>query len=310
MNLSAFDLNLLRVLDALLGEQSTLKAAARIGLSQPAVSAALGRLRHAFNDPRFVCEGQRIVPTPFAKARELPLRTTLDRIEALLRGPSRFDPAGADLAFKIAGTEFYAEMLMPALAMKVRAIAPAVRLQLIELRPDDYVRTLESHGVDAALAPKAEFAPWEDWASAFRSRFVVAAKRSHARLKRAKVKPGAEIPLDLYCDLDHVVFSTEGNLTATGDAALAKLGRQRRVAMTTPVFSGVAVACAETEFVGLLPEAYARKVAPRYGLSLYQAPMSLGVALICLIWHKRNANNPAHAWLREIILEVLGALSA
>ena len=111
MNMSAFDLNLLRVLDAMLREGSTVKAGARIGLSQPAVSSALGRLRQALGDELFVRQGKGMEPTDYARSLAIPLREMLDAMEALLWGAGEFDPGKAAQSFKLSGSDFFAEML-------------------------------------------------------------------------------------------------------------------------------------------------------------------------------------------------------
>ncbi len=309
MNLSSFDLNLLRVLDALLHEQSTVKAGERIGLSQPAVSSALGRLRHALNDPLFVREGQRLVPTEYARRLEFPLRHILEDVEALLAGPESFDPANAEQSFKISGSDFFAEMLMPSLANALSRLAPKIQVQLVDLVPDNYVGTLERHGIDLAFVPKIDFPTWTDNAPAFRSRFVMIARSGHPRLARAEVREGEIVPIDLFCDLGHVVFSPEGKLKAMGDAALARIGRERRVVMTMPVFGGVTNAVAGSDLVALLPEQLARKVAPRLGLAIYTPPMPINPVQICMIWHRRNTNHPTHRWLRDLVLELLAPLN-
>jgi DNA-binding transcriptional LysR family regulator len=309
MNLSGFDLNLLRVLDALLREQSTVKAGERIGLSQPAVSAGLGRLRNLLGDPLFVRQGQHIVPTQYARDLELPLRRILDELSALLAGPGSFNPAEAEQSFKIAGSDFFAEMLMPALANAISRLAPKILVQLVDLVPDDYVGTLEKHGIDLALVPKVDFPSWIDHLPAFRSKFVTIARVGHPRLERATVRPGDVVPIDLFCDLGHVVFSPEGKLKAMGDAALARMGRERRVAMTMPVFGGVCNAVAGSDLVALVPEQLARKVASRLGLAIYSPPMPINPALICIVWHKRNTTDPTHRWLREMVLKLLSQLS-
>ena len=121
MNLLSFDLNLLRVLDALLHERSTVGAAEKIGLSQPAVSSALGRLRILLDDPLFVRHGQRIVPTDYAKSLEIPLRQTLDTLADLLSRGEGFDPSESARSFKIAGSDYFAEILMPPLARLLSA---------------------------------------------------------------------------------------------------------------------------------------------------------------------------------------------
>ena len=310
MNLSSFDLNLLRILDALLREQSTVKAGERIGLSQPAVSASLGRLRNLLGDPLFVRAGQHIVPTQYARELELPLRRILDELSALLAGPGSFNPAEAEQSFKIAGSDFFAEMLMPALANAISRLAPGILVQLVDLVPDDYVGTLEKHGIDLALVPKVDFPSWIDHLPAFRSTFVTIARVGHPRLERAKVRPGDVVPIDLFCDLGHVVFSPEGKLKAMGDAALARMGRERRVAMTMPVFGGVCNAVAGSDLVALVPEQLARKVTSRLGLAIYSPPMPIDPALICIVWHKRNTTDPTHRWLREMVLKLLSQLGA
>lgn len=309
MNLSALDLNLLRVLDALLHERSTTKAGRRIGLSQPAVSAALSRLRHALGDPLFVRQGQRLEPTDYARALELPLREVLDRLEELLAGPPVFDPKGTNRTFKISGSDFFAEMLMPRLGDHLAQTAPGVCIQLVDLVPDNYVGTLERYEVDLALIPHADYPHWIEHRPVFVSPFVVVARKGHPGLEQAGLVPGDTIPIDLFCELGHVLFSPEGKLRAMGDAALARVGRTRRVVMTVPVFSGVCAAVAGSDRVALLPRQLAMLMRDRLGLEIYEAPMPIAPALICMIWHRRASNDPAHKWLRDTIADILSPLT-
>ena len=307
MNLRAFDLNLLRVLNALLAEQSTTKAAERIGLSQSAVSAALGRLRGAFDDPLFVRHGQRIVPTDFALSLELPIKAILDDLEKLLLEHFVFDPSNVAQSFKIGASDFFAVMLLPKLADILSRRAPHMQVQLVDLVPDSYAAILERTGVDLALVPKTDFPPWSEHQPLFQSRFVMIARSGHPRLERSGVHPGAVVPMDLFCDLGHVIFSPEGNLKAMGDAALARVGRTRRVIMTMPVFSSICIAVAGSDLVALVPEQLASHMGPQLGLEIYFAPMSMNAANICMLWHKRSTGT-AHRWFRGVVAEVLGAL--
>ena len=308
VNLASFDLNLLRVLDALLREGSTVRAGERLGLSQPAVSAALGRLRAALGDELFFRRGQGLEATQFARSLEGPLRETLDRIETLLSPPEAFDPATADARFTISGSDFFAEMLMPRLAERLSALAPAMRLHLVDLVPDSYVNTLERYEVDLALIPETGLPDWVENQRMFRSSFSVIARRDHPRIARAAVAPGDVIPLDLFCDLGHVLFSPQGNTRAMGDEALARVGRKRRVVMTMPVFSGVYRAVAGSDLIALLPTQLAHHVAPSVGLEVYRPPMPVAAAQIAMIWHRRYAAMPAHVWLRGQIAELLAPL--
>jgi len=93
-----------------------------------------------------------------------------------------------------------------------------------------------------------------------------------------------------------------------GDAALAQIGRARRVVMTMPVFSGVCNTVAGSEMVALVPEQLALRMAPRIGLSIYAAPMPIPEAVMCMLWHKRSTSTPAQQWFRGVVGEVLGAL--
>lgn len=304
-NINTTDLNLLRVLDALLRERATTRAGARLGLSQPAVSAALGRLRATFGDELFFRRGQGLEPTDFALSLQEPLRAALDAIAALLAGPDAFDPADSKARFRLSGSDFFAEMLMPALADRLNREAPGVRVHLVDLVPDNYLDTLEQYDVDLALVPEAPMPAWMQSRPVMRAGFRVVARRGHPRLARAGLRAGATIPLDLFCDLGHVVFSPEGKPAAMGDAALARLGRQRRVVMTLPVFSGVYRAVAASDLVALLPTALARRVAPAAGLELFEAPMPVPPGRIVMVWHRRQAASPAHAWLRDLIAALL-----
>jgi len=305
VNFSTFDLNLLRVLDALLREGSTVGAARHLGMSQSAVSGALGRLRHSLGDSLFVRYGQGLVPTDFAKALEIPVREQLTRLEGILDGPPSFDPASATQTFRLAGSDFFAEILMPRLAYSVRKLAPGLRIQLVDLLPERYYASLERSDADLALIPDAAFPDWLDRRPLFFSSFAAIARKGHPDLLNSGISPGDTLPMDLFCAVGHVVFSPEGKLRTMGDAALAKLGRSRQVFMTLPVFSGVCRAVRESDLISLVPRQFALKVASEMGLDIYELPFPIAPALIVAAWNKRSTANPAHAWLRNLIASTL-----
>jgi len=308
INIRTFDLNLLRVLDALLQDGSTTGAARRLGLSQPAVSAALGRLRVALNDPLFFRQGQRLEATDRARALEEPVRKILDQAGAIVQGPAAFDPSRSADRFRISGSDFFAETLMPPLVDLLERQAPGMRVHLVDLVPDNYLDTLEKYEVDLAMIPDMQMPGWIEAQPLFRSDFVVIARTGHPRLLRANVQPGATIPMDLFCDLGHVLFSPEGNERALGDAALAAVGRERRVVTTMPVFSGVYRAVAGSDLIALLPSRLAQRVARTAGLEVCLPPMTVPRAQLMMIWHRRHGANPAHRWLRARIAQIMAPL--
>lgn len=185
-----------------------------------------------------------------------------------------------------------------------------MRVHLVDLVPDSFVDTLQRYEVDLALVPRLDPPDWVESRKVFDAPFVAVARKGHPRLSRAGLEPGDAIPLDLFCDLGHVVFSPEGNARAMGDAALARVGRERRVVMTMPVFSGVYRAVAGSDLIALLPAQLARQVAPGAGLDLYAAPMPMDAAEIVMIWHRRFSASPAHVWMRDQIADVLAPLDA
>ncbi|PWJ10901.1 DNA-binding transcriptional regulator, LysR family [Jannaschia seohaensis] len=309
-NLSSFDLNLLRVLDALLIEHSTVRAGARLGLSQPAVSGALKRLRLSLGDELFFRSGQKLEATEFALSLKEPLQDILSRVEALIRAQDAFDPATAEHSFRISGSDFFAEMLMPALAEHLTAHAPSLRVHLVDLIPDDRVDTLASHDVDFALLPETPLPDWAEGQPVFSSTFSVIARKAHPRTTELALARGDVMPLDLFCDLGHVLFSTEGNPKGLGDEALARIGRERNVAMTLPVFSGVYRAVAGSDLIALLPSALAHRIAKSANLNVFEPPIRVDPARLVLIWHRRFSDSPPHLWLRSRITELLQPLNA
>lgn len=307
-NLSSFDLNLLRVLDALLIEHSTGRAGARLGLSQPAVSGALKRLRLSLGDELFFRSGQKLEATEFALSLIEPLQDILSRVEALIRSQDAFDHATAEHSFRISGSDFFAEMLMPLLAEYLEVQAPSLRVHLVDLVPDDRVSTLASQDVDFALLPETPLPDWAEGQPVFSSSFSVIARKAHPRT--TELAPGDVMPLDLFCDLGHVLFSTEGNPRGLGDEALARIGRERSVAMTMPVFSGVYRAVAGSDLIALLPSALAHRIAKSANLYVFEPPIPVDPVRLVLIWHRRFSASPPHIWLRSRITELLHPLNA
>lgn len=306
MNFATFDLNLLRVLDALLQEGSTVKAAARLGLSQSAVSGSLSRLRHALGDPLFVRQGNRLAATDYAAGLRSPVRQALEGVEAMLSPPGHFDPHTAQGTFRIAASDFFAELLMPQLGDLLQQKAPGIRAQLIDLVPQDYVASLDRRNADIALIPDMALPDWVSREALFRSPFHVIARRGNPGT--SGLDPGHVMPLDMFCALHHVLFSPEGHTAAMGDAALAQVGRQRRVAMTVPVFSGVCRAVRESDLIALVPAQLAADVAGTFGLQAFQPPMPIEPPLIIGIWHKRSDSTPLAAWMRDQVFGLMRRL--
>lgn len=306
VNFANFDLNLLRVLDAVLQERSTTKAGQRLGLSQSAVSNALSRLRHGIGDELFIRRGNQLVPTDFAASLQDELCGELNRLERLLTVNDTFDPEQAEGTFKISGSDFFAELLMPPLGDLLNKTAPGIRAQLVDLVPYDYINSLERYEADLALIPDTDLPDWISREVLFYSAFVVIARKANPAVTDLPVSE--PMPLEDFCSLSHVLFSPEGKLAAMGDEALARVGKSRNVAMTLPVFSGVCRVVSESDLIALVPGQLAQKVAPNFGLKVFRPPFEINPALIIAIWHKRSEENPMAKWMRQQIFDLMKPL--
>src|SRR5262245_45978602 len=302
MNFATFDLNLLRVFDALMRERSVTRAGALIGLSQPAVSNALNRLRHALNDELFVRRGNDMVATPRAEALAERVRDTLAQVEQALYGDARFDPARAARIFTLMGADFFATLLMPDFAERVARLAPGIALRMLDSASGDVERLLRENAIDVALERPLEMPNWISRQPLFRSPFAVIAARGHKELRKASVEPGTAIPLNIFCALPHAIRSIDGSMTGMVDDALHKAGAKRRLALALPSFQGIGLAVARGRLIAAVPVQFASAVAKDLRLSIYLPPVEVPVPEVRMYWHKRHDRNPAHCWLRDQVV--------
>ena len=317
MNFAALDLNLLRVFDAMAIELNTTRAGERVGLSQPAVSSALGRLRHILGDELFVREGNRMVPTERALALREPVRAALRQMEDALAAVARFDPAigHADLPHQRLGL-----FLHPADATaRRRGDARSAGRDAADGRPSQRrggalagrgrYRSRGRPGrrfnsptiVDARL----EVPDWVCSRKLLESFVVSVVTKRHPVLEKAGIKPGHRIPAEVFCDIPQVLMSMDGSKVGTIDPVFAERGLQRRIALTVPHFQAVALAIAEPGLLGNLPIHFARAVAPALGLELYLPPYDPPITDVMLFWHRRVDAHAANAWLRDHIAKAL-----
>ena len=304
MNFRNLDLNLLRVLDALITEGSTVAAGEKIGLSQPAVSAALGRLRRALDDPLFVRSRSGLEPTDYAASIAEPVAVALENLENALE-PARFDPASAKMDFTIVSNDFFASLLMPRLSQSISTDAPYVRVQMIEGHPENYSAPVSAGDAAVMLGPDFLTPDHLETEFLFNMQSVIVARGDNRRLRAAEIGPDDDIPLDLFCDLPQVLYSTQGGFLGVVDQILATMGRSRNVAMSVNTFSGVMHTVDGSDLIGVIPMQLARDQAVRLGLECYELPIKMSPLRLSMAWHPRTSNTPSHLWLRTKIKESL-----
>jgi DNA-binding transcriptional LysR family regulator len=301
MNFNALDLNLVRVFDALMRERSVTRAGERIGLSQPAVSSALNRLRHIFNDQLFVRQGNDMLPTPLAMEMGERARLALSEIEDMVRTVRGLELQELSRTFSLLGADFFSMLLMPHLASRIYPQAPKVKMRLLDSARGDVARLLQDNAVDMALERPLDMPEWISTALLFRSPFVIIASSKNALL--GDVPEGTMMPLELFSKLPHALRSIDGALSGMVDDALAALGLSRSVTLALPHFQGVALAVAAGMHIAAVPVQFADAVKAQLGLRSFLPPIDVPVPDVNLYWHSRYDNDLAHRWMRDQILE-------
>ena len=299
MNWGAFDLNLLIVFDAVMQERSVTRAGQRIGLSQPAMSHALGRLRHMLKDELFIRAPDGMVPTPRAEELAQPLRHALSEMQLALE-PAAFDPAVADRRFVLAVNNYAAVVLAPPLVAAVSAAAPAVRLALRPSGTLDIVDRLDRGDLDLAFGSLET--PGERFAAAplLEDPFVMAMRRGHPAGRRTlSAKAFAELP--------HLEISSSGEDTGFIDGWLAEHGLTRRIALRAPYLSAAAI-LVQSDMIAILSRRIAQEFVRSHPLEIREPPCASPLVRTTMLWHRRLDRHPAHRWMRNIVVSVSKSL--
>ncbi len=295
---SRIDLNLLAALDALLAERNVTRAARRLGLSQPALSAQLARLRAIFGDPLLLPAQRGMIPTQRALDLEEPLRAALDALRGVAAAGAGFDPAAARLTVGIAASDYVQMALLRPLALALAREAPGLRLAFRSLDAAALVAQMERGEVDLATATP-ELAPERlRMRPLFDEHYVAIVRRDHPTV-------GETLDLDTFCALDHVIVSPQGGgFSGPADAALAAHGRSRRVALSVPGFLIVPEIVATSDLLALVPSRLVREEAGRF--RTFAPPVPVPGFRMTMLWHDRTAQHPAQRWLRARLLALAG----
>lgn len=297
MELRQLDLNLLVVLDALLSEHSVTRAAQRLRLSQPAVSGHLKTLRQVFGDPLLVSVGRGMAPSARALELAAPLKAALGELQSVVSAKVAFDPATAERTYRIAATDAVHAAVSVPLVARLHVAAPGVRIALVMPPPPEVEHQLEAGEVDVALVNALRAPASAKTRELFRDEFVTVVRTEHPLLQLP-----ANAMLDAFCRAEHLLVSPRGgSFDGPVDAALAALGRKRRVRVSVASFLLVAQLLAESDLVTTLPMGLARRMGP--GLATLPTPIALHGFSIVLAWHPRTHQDPGLQWLRTQILE-------
>ncbi|MBL8381428.1 MAG: LysR family transcriptional regulator [Burkholderiales bacterium] len=292
MNWQEADLNLLPVFAALLRHGSVTLAGRELGLSQPAMSYALKRLRAQAGDPLFVRSGRAMLPT--ARAHELaqPVQEVLDTVRRRILGGSGFDPQHAAREFSVALTDLGALVFLPALLAELRARAPRCTLRSVQVSASELEGALESGRVDLAIGyyPDAPQSLYQQ--RLYERDYVCAFRADHPGI-------GQRLTLARYLALDHVVVKSPVRVRDAVDRALASRGLARRAVLTLPHYVAVAPILEQSDLVATLPREIAAVFARLARVRAIPAPVRVPNVVLRQYWHRRDQHDAANRWLRE-----------
>jgi len=298
-NLAAVDLNLLVAFDALLTERNVTRAAQRIGLSQPALSKALNRLRDIFDDPLFERREGLMQPTPQALKLSQPVRRALDEIQSAL-APRDFDPRRAQATVTLGLVDYYEVLLLPELMKELRRSAP--RIDLV-VKPTDRLRVFEQFAkneIDFAIVPIPESVT-ELHADPLMIEDAVTLMAEANPLAR-------DFTLERFAAAGHLIVALEGQGVGRIDALLAARGLKRRIALRLPHFASVPFIIGGSDLITTMPRGLGSRLAAAAKIVCLPPPLPVPPVTVHLAWHPRSAASPLHRWMREIIRSVAAAV--
>lgn len=301
MQLRNLDLNLLKAFDALMDERNVTKAAERLAVSQPAVSATLNRLRDALGDPLFVRTQRGVAPTARALELSAPIKRVLADIEALLL-PATLDLATAAFTVTLSATDYALRAVVVPFVAALRPLAPHVRISVVQATGAVLLEQMERGTLDLALLTPDMAPPELHSRTLFDERYVCVMREQHPA-----AQSGA-LTLERFCQLDHGIVSLQGGgFTGATDRALAQLGLQRPVMVSVPSFGMLLDMVHSTDLVALVPQ---RLLHDTTGLKVQTPPLEIPGFSKILVWHERTHSDPRQRWVRDLLISVCGQLAA
>ncbi len=295
-NLAGIDLNLLVVLDALLAERSVTRAGVRLGLSQPAVSNALSRLRSLFGDPLLVRAGSAMAPTPRALELAAPIHHALELLGRTLSPSPDFDPATSSHVFRLCATDDLELTLLPRLLEELGSIAPGIDVA-VSPASREAEHNLRSGHVNLFLGV------WLNIPSSLQHHllrhesFACIARTGHPAIR-------SRLTLKRFAEAGHVLVTPAEGPGRVIDTVLSDQGLGRRIAVRTPHYLVAPLVVARTDLIATLPRTVAVTFAELLPISVYTPPLDAPGFPIHMVWHPRSHDHAAHRWLRQVIMNL------
>lgn len=300
MDLHGFDLNLLVALDALLREKSVTNAGRRVHLSQSAMSGALARLRHAFNDDLLVAGRGAMTLTPLAEGLVEPVAAILRDTQETLSAHVRFEPSTSRRTFTIAASDYATTVLLGEAVREMNAQAPHVTLVILQLR--DRLEELDDLDVDVCILPQSIVPSARSHELLFRDTFTCLVWRDNTDV-------GDRLTVDQFTTLGHVVVTFHDDCTTRDDDRFApRIGLERRAEIVVPNFHALPSLIVGTNRIATVQKRLATKLASSHAVRVVGLPVPIPPLEEAMLWHPRFERDPAHLWFRSVLKRVASAM--
>lgn len=300
------DLNLLELFECAYHTRNLTQAGERLGLSQPAVSRALAKLRATYGDVLFVRQQRGVLPTPLAEQLIGPVAAALSLLRGTVAPPS-FDPRSDSRIFRVAMSDIGERMFLPRLQAWLSEHAPAVALETLAPSRETLVAQLAAGEVDLGVAYVQGLGKAVETQRLFLERYVHIARLGHPALHKA----GRTLTVEQLCSVAHVVASPPGTLHGSVvERALLSKRVQASIALRVKSFLGVGPIVAQTDLLATLPSNLAQLVAQHMGLKVYECPVPLEQFEVSMMWHRRQRADPGGQWLRRVFIDLFGETGA
>ncbi len=297
MEIKDVDLNLLAVFNQLLVERRVSKVAENLGLTQPAISNALARLRKLLGDELFLRTPSGMEPTPFADQLAEPVAYALGMIHSALNQRSTFDPAVSERVFTIGMTDIGEIYFLPSLMERLAAAAPRLSLSTVRNTAVNLKDEMSAGHVDLAIGLLPQLKGGFYQRRLFKQRYVCMFRKAHRLDKR-------KISLQEFSAAEHVVVVSAGTGHGKVDELLERSGIERKVRLTVPHFVAIGHILHSTNMVATVPERLAQRMVEPFGLSYVSHPAALPEVAINVFWHAKHHKDPANQWLRGLLFEM------
>lgn len=282
-----------------MAERHVTRAGERLGLSQPATSNALARLRSLLDDALFVRTSTGLQPTPKAIALAQQIQPALAQIQTALCYQEVFDPATSDRIFFLGMSDYTGFVLLPKLMEKLQATAPRVKVQVRSGDRQKLLSLLDREELDLVLGVFPEQVGWHKQQFLFEEKYVCVCRQNHPSIEES-------LSIEDYVAASHLLVSVQEDMVGRADEFLAKKNLRRHIAISIPHFLMAPFILAQTDLIATLALRVARTFAEVQNLKILALPLPLAGFSVCMRWHQSYQDYPAHQWLRTIIRELFG----